>query len=187
MFPIHRCSSPFLFFILYFVFYVVHSVLIAINAITTIDPRLDLKFRGSRSKLSIVGWLETNPPPLPTIAPVAKEIQINLHRNILLRPWNYTFEQKMLSSFTIVPFLKMRCNHQIKTDFFPSFQTNHHYCHPHHCNNTAKLHCDSKCIVMRGNGGQRGSRVPSYIQAVFIDRGDVDDVDFHRGIDRLDF
>ena len=40
---------------------------------------------------------------------------------------------------------------------------------------------------MRGNGGQRGSRVPSYIQAVFIDRGDVDDVDFHRGIDRLDF
>ena len=42
-------------FILYFVFYAVYSVLIAIIAITTIDPRLDLKFRGSRSKLSIVG------------------------------------------------------------------------------------------------------------------------------------
>ena len=40
---------------------------------------------------------------------------------------------------------------------------------------------------MRGNGRQRGSRVPSYIQAVFIDRGDVDDVDFQCGIDSLDF
>ena len=94
MFPIHRCSSPFLFFILYFVFYAVYSVLIAIIAITTIDPRLDLKFRGSRSKLSIVGWLETNPPPLPTIAPAAKEIQINLHRNIFLRPRKYTLNKK---------------------------------------------------------------------------------------------
>ena len=40
---------------------------------------------------------------------------------------------------------------------------------------------------MRGNGRQRGSRVPSYIQAVFIAGGDVDDVDFHHGSDSLDF
>ena len=29
--------------------------------------------------------------------------------------------------------------------------------------------------------------MPSYIQAVFIDGDDEDDVDFHRGVDSLDF
>ena len=71
----------------------------------------------------------------------------------------------------------MRCNHQIKTDFFPSFQTNHHYCHPHHCNNTAKLHCDSKCIVMRGNSQRWSSHLPTTWLSSFYGGGDGDDDD----------
>ena len=44
-----------------------------------------IKFWSSPSKLSIVAWLETNLPPLPTIAPAAKEIFDKMFTEIFIR------------------------------------------------------------------------------------------------------